>query len=728
MASFLTNVGLFWSNWLWPIIQLIIGLGLVIFVHELGHFLVAKAVKIKVERFALGFGPRLAGIRRGETDYCINLLPLGGYVKMLGQEDFKPLEGEQSDPRAFNNKSVSARLAVVSAGVVMNVIFAAILFVIVCLAGFQQTAPVIGSVVPGSPAANAEIVWPNGTPPWTQPAPATEPATQASRPATSASQAASQASQATTASGPAVTRGLQPGDRILTIDGKGVPHFQKLFVKAVLADPDQVFAMQIEREVDGVKYVGQASVGVEERRSESGGTRLAFGLGPAADTTFDVPDDGRLRLPFRKGDRLIAIDGRSVPNSWTVERIERTLDGRPVTVTIERNGQLVDTVVQPVIRGGDLGDVVLTGGTRVYGKVLQKDGGKVVIRLEDGQERTLARKDASVREDELLDILGMIPRIQVDAVQSDSPADKAGLEPGDVIVDYADRGASTLRGLLQINEEAAGSGTTIRVSREGKTLNSMWVDPKARSGEAQIGIISSVDMANAVVAAVRPGSAAAKAKVQPGDAIEEIDGRPVKTWADVFIALKQARSTEVTLGMNRNGQREKLTITDFGPQVFDPGKYRISVFGGGANFKTLEVTILKRNPLAAISWGVGETWDFIVMTYSTIRGLMQRTVSTKEVIGPVGIGGLAIKVGREGIKYFIYFMAMISVSLAVMNFLPIPVVDGGLAVFLLVEKIRGKPAPRKVMNAVQMVGLALLLFVFVAVTWQDISRLIRNAW
>ena len=74
-----------WQIWIWPFVLFFSGLGLVIFIHELGHFLVAKAVGIKVERFALGFGPRLFGKRTGETDYCVNLLPLGGYVKMLGQ-------------------------------------------------------------------------------------------------------------------------------------------------------------------------------------------------------------------------------------------------------------------------------------------------------------------------------------------------------------------------------------------------------------------------------------------------------------------------------------------------------------------------------------------------------------------------------------------------------------------------------------------------------------------
>jgi regulator of sigma E protease len=85
---------------------------------------------------------------------------------------------------------------------------------------------------------------------------------------------------------------------------------------------------------------------------------------------------------------------------------------------------------------------------------------------------------------------------------------------------------------------------------------------------------------------------------------------------------------------------------------------------------------------------------------------------------------MAIQAGRRGMIDFAYFMAMISVSLAVINFLPFPVVDGGHAMFLIFEKIRGKPLSIRVMNVVQMIGLALILLVFVLVTWQDISRLI----
>lgn len=122
-------------------------LGVLIFVHELGHFMAAKSVGIEVERFSIGFGPRVIGFRRGETEYVISLLPLGGYVKMAGMEEMEPIEGKSSDrpddsavatdggaasppagSRDFESKSIPARALVLSAGVLMNILFAVVVF------------------------------------------------------------------------------------------------------------------------------------------------------------------------------------------------------------------------------------------------------------------------------------------------------------------------------------------------------------------------------------------------------------------------------------------------------------------------------------------------------------------------------------------------------------------------------------------------------------------------
>ena len=184
---------------------LALGLGFVIFFHELGHFLAAKYCDVKVEQFAVGFGPAVASWRKGigfrwgstapavhelvekvfeadqrdevqlkektdytldyaaatakrlglgETEYRLNWIPLGGYVKMLGQDDLRPGMTAE-DPRAYNKKSVGARMMIVSAGVIMNVILAAIGFMVVYMMGYPVPPAVVGNVVANSPAAHA---------------------------------------------------------------------------------------------------------------------------------------------------------------------------------------------------------------------------------------------------------------------------------------------------------------------------------------------------------------------------------------------------------------------------------------------------------------------------------------------------------------------------------------------------------------------------------------------
>jgi regulator of sigma E protease len=135
-------------------------LGILIFFHELGHFLVAKWFRVKVLTFSLGFGPKLIGRQRGETEYVISALPLGGYVKMLGKnadddtEDLPPAEAA----RSFANQSVWKRLAIVGAGPLFNLLLALGIFVLFYMfAGTQVLTSEVGQVTPDSPAAEAGI-------------------------------------------------------------------------------------------------------------------------------------------------------------------------------------------------------------------------------------------------------------------------------------------------------------------------------------------------------------------------------------------------------------------------------------------------------------------------------------------------------------------------------------------------------------------------------------------
>jgi regulator of sigma E protease len=132
-------------------------LGALVFVHELGHFILAKRAGVGVTVFSLGFGPRLIGFKKGETDYRISLIPLGGFVRMVGENP-----GEEVDPadkdRSFSEKPVGWRFAIVGAGPMANLVFALLIYYLVLIIwGMPTLTTLVGGVKPGSPAALAEI-------------------------------------------------------------------------------------------------------------------------------------------------------------------------------------------------------------------------------------------------------------------------------------------------------------------------------------------------------------------------------------------------------------------------------------------------------------------------------------------------------------------------------------------------------------------------------------------
>lgn len=135
----------------------IIALGALIFIHELGHFLFAKAFGVGVEKFSLGFGPKILSKKVGETEYLLSALPLGGYVKMVGEGEDAELS-EEDKARAFGEKPVLQRIAIVAAGPVFNLLFAYVLFIVIFMIGVPAATTKIGEVVPDRPAAKAGVL------------------------------------------------------------------------------------------------------------------------------------------------------------------------------------------------------------------------------------------------------------------------------------------------------------------------------------------------------------------------------------------------------------------------------------------------------------------------------------------------------------------------------------------------------------------------------------------
>ncbi|MCH2147655.1 MAG: site-2 protease family protein, partial [Phycisphaerales bacterium] len=130
------------------------------------------------------------------------------------------------------------------------------------------------------------------------------------------------------------------------------------------------------------------------------------------------------------------------------------------------------------------------------------------------------------------------------------------------------------------------------------------------------------------------------------------------------------------------------------------------------------------NPIHAVKMGFEETVDMVIMTYLTIDRLLRRTVGVDQLRGPIGIIHIGSKIADRGFSYLLFFLAIISVNLAVLNFLPLPIVDGGLFLYLLYEKFVGRPPSIAFQNAAAVFGLCLIGMLFVVTFYNDIMRLI----
>jgi regulator of sigma E protease len=135
----------------------IIALGALIFIHELGHFIFAKTFGVGVEKFSLGFGPKIFGKKVGETEYLLSALPLGGYVKMVGEGEDAELS-EEDKKRSFADKAPLKRIVIVAAGPVFNLLFAYVIFIVIFMIGVPAVTTKIGEVVAGKPAAKAGML------------------------------------------------------------------------------------------------------------------------------------------------------------------------------------------------------------------------------------------------------------------------------------------------------------------------------------------------------------------------------------------------------------------------------------------------------------------------------------------------------------------------------------------------------------------------------------------
>jgi membrane-associated protease RseP (regulator of RpoE activity) len=805
----------------WTIAKVILGIGAVIFVHELGHFLVAKWCDVHVQTFSIGFGPALPGCiyKWGETTYKVALFPLGGYVKMVGEGGEN--DEEDTDPRSYKNKSVGQRMAIISAGVVMNIIFGLVVFIVAFKIGVHQTAPVVGVEETGGPAWQA---------------------------------------------------GVRPGDQFTKVDNVARPHFEDLRAAVMLCDARQRVRFEFE---------GKDAVEIEPRKTKSE-KKPIIGINPPMELKLPEKGDADsaagpvLRdsaaaaaraLDLRPGDRVLTVlDARDtaaallaaattpcspLAAAGTVaiadqakhlpappagqpfdfgafaERLRRA-EGEPVLITVRRAGRDEDDelVVEPT--GFQFGDAIVgtsdPEATNPFQTApLEKDPRdpqgrhldyfQFLDRLSRMADRPVViqvrRKATKGASDDSAPVNVLVPPAYhrvlpgvrmtmgaVTALRDGSSAKAHGVKEGDVItavtlsagagsVTFAtnpgpgEKQLDPLRLPYDLRQWAtgrAGVKATLKVRRL-KDINPDATEqltglPWQESGRDDLtipmGVTSSLSLSELGIAYqvkaqidhVDPDSPAKEQGLRAEDFIlawnfqrsprkagqspkwldkpvnlrldDAQSGDPEPRWASVFYQMQSLEYDRVRLTVRHKDLEEETVELDLQRDptwpLLDPN------FPRGLALMTYQDRIVQADNIGdAVHMGLRYTWRTIAQIYMSIKALVTQRVSAADNLqGPIDIAVFAYSTAGHGWADFLLLLGLISLNLAVVNFLPIPILDGGHMVFLIYEALRGKPASEHVRLAANWLGLLVLLSLMGFVLYLGFSRwiwpLIEQWW
>jgi len=693
--------------------QAVVGIGLVIFVHELGHFVAAKMFGVKCEKFYVGFDPpikigpiklpsALGKFRYGETEYGIGIIPLGGYVKMLGQDDdprrmkqeaerarradseqgedddtveTEPadeqadadqhsLASEQAanqslDPRSLPAKPVWQRMIIMSAGVFMNVatgmIFAAAAF----FYGVPYTPAIIGGVTAGGPAWQA---------------------------------------------------GIEPGGKVVSIDGLDDEklHFREMrsaIVHAGLEEPDQPIPLTVGYDGDARKY------------------KL---------TTAPHP----VRTSYR-------VIGITSPTSTTLSDADHAAFG---------------SVAEQVLSEEDLGARVISFAGRPINEDLlvpstpfldylythPEEPIDLVLRRVDGTEHPVTLPPQTSKWIGVRSAVG-----PVSALVSGGPAEQAGLRVGDQITAIGNASSSQQLDAEELLLALAKQEPISLVVQRNDESRSIEIKPDSSpqtlaptsmfGGEASINAYGFAFRMPPVVAGFDASALVDGEPLQPGDTLQEVvllpgndfpsqyDEEPLnaaveelsKAWefdkAKTFSALLESMQflpagTRVKVLAER---ADSGVIVESTLQLIDDDRFR---FERGLGLLASESIQTASSVQEAFALGFRESKRRLGDVFRFLRMLVGGRVGADQVGGPIRIFQVAELEAERGISSQLLFLTLLSMNLAVLNFLPIPVLDGGHMVFLICEAVLGRRVNEELEMRLTLVGglmlLALMVFVF----------------
>lgn len=208
---------------------------------------------------------------------------------------------------------------------------------------------------------------------------------------------------------------------------------------------------------------------------------------------------------------------------------------------------------------------------------------------------------------------------------------------------------------------------------------------------------------------VSEGSPAETAGIMAGDEITAIDGQPIEAWTDVSAAIASAEGGQIIMTVQRDGRTLEAAVT---PEQTQDGAYLIGI-----------TSRVSHNPFRAVAEGAKSTWNITASMFQTLSQLFTGQLGADSLSGPVGMVQMVSQTTQYGWWYYGFLTALICINLAIINMLPLPALDGGRIIFVIISMITGRPVSQKVEGTVHFVGIMLLFGLMAYVTFNDITRI-----
>ena len=689
-------------NWAWWgfLAQGCLALGLVILIHEFGHFAAAKLCGVKVEKFYIGFDPyglRLFRFRWGETEYGLGAIPLGGYVYMLGQTDNpgkqaeeaeraraaaaegKPVDPEAAavwDPRSYPAQSVPERMLIISAGVILNAVTAFFFATAAYLMGVEFTPTAVHGLQPGG------VAW---------------------------------------------ERDLHVGVKIKQINDIPEPRFQPdLTSNVALADLNKGIDLKIEREG------ATLDKNIKPRKMRPDYPPSLGIAGPrlttlAKSSTGEKPtvegSPARAASPgFEAGDEVVQIEDQIIRSYPDVLRAQTLYADKPIKVTVRRKVPTTDSGDGKAAADAPTTEVAVTVAPRPLRTLgLTMQWGPVV------------------------------------GVQDNSPASAIGIVPGDTLktIDGEPLGDPITAGerFRRKQADAPDKKWKVVVERQvdGKprevTFDVMprafdYSEPPLSFGYLSLPSLGVAYSVPPIVAAVDTDGPAAKAGLKPGDVLlhfatvpsdkplesgdkpkaqsVELTGNDSNNWPLCAYGVALVRpDTKIELTVKDGDGSRKVTLESVESKTaFLPER---GLLFQGDRFER------KADSLGqAFGYAYTDTRDSMTQVYRFIHAMWIGQIPMKAVGGIITIAQQAGDSASGGFAQLLLFLMMLSCNLAVLNFLPFPVLDGGHMVLLIYEGIFRRPPPERLVIFLNTIGLVCLLGLMIFALTNDVLRISKG--